>query len=1129
MGRKISRAESWSTVYKAFQNINFSAYDFTTIKRSLTDYIQLYHSENFNDYIENSEVIAQIESFAYVAEILAYRQDMNAHENFFGLAERKDSILQLAKFISYNASRNLAPRGLIKLTSVQTTQESSDSKGNSLANKKITWNDTNNSDWKEQFFILMNLVMQQQYGSVSPNDRVQVDDVLFELYRLKNRPLTNGVFGYSASSNGESYSMELVPTALNSSGPYERRPDTTSPFSILYGSDGLGDSSDTTGFFCFTKQGRLNKVRKMYDGITPNQTTRLNVKDVNETDLWVNNVDSDTGKTFTAQIVDELGRRLGASGEWVQVDIANVENVIFNTNLKRNKFEVETLDNDDVRIIYGDGEFADIPSGAFDIWYRTSTAGSGIILQNSVVNKSASFTYLDDQQKLQTFTFTFSLVNSLVNGAGTEDIERIRRFAPSIFYTQDRMVNGRDYNSYPLQDQSIAKLRAINRTFAGDSKYLAWHDPSEYYEDVKIFGDDLALFYKTSVDQVPSVGSQPLKMVRDVLQPLLTYAGVYMYHTSIGKDVPLREFTATDLGVSELSAHNTILGEIAKGMDRNDDFTIYMCYRPVYAVGSAMPLKYQWMTYNTSDTEYSDVNPSGEPSIEREATFTIDYDYSESKWTINFKTTAIMSYSPTTQFYFNNGLTKVLVNDTLNSALDNLIILGANINASGGLIGENVKLNVIGNPYSDWLPNTGQTDMNTLSVITADDNDDGVPDNTSLPNVVRSPAQITSLPVSGAFPRKPIVNVTVSGVKAGLDELSVYVNGKKFIRCITDGSSQTGYSFPKQFNESYELKDNEPEAKRWYDPEPSETFYQYIELHNGRQAADGEEVTAIQLIMPNDKSSLTAPKYIEYNAFINRGPTYTVSIQRVQFAYFTRSGSTTTDWAPVVYKDIDNARSAWLDPLQRITKRRYTGRTGLNFAWFHRTPRYHLVDPSATNLIDMFVVTRAYYEQVRRWLRGEAPIPAAPTSLDLRSSYEDILDSRMISDTVVMHPGKFKILFGAAAPVPLRCEFKVIKSSTGRNTDNELKVAIVDIIRNFFDIDQWEFGETFYATELTATIHANLPGEIDSIVLVPTASTNFFGELYEIIPDEDELFLPSISVSDIVIVEHYNNRILKQG
>lgn len=1118
MGRKISRAESWSTVYKAFQNINFSAYDFTTVKASLRDYIQLYHSENFNDYIENSEIIAQIESFAYIAEILAYRQDMNAHENFFTLAERKDSVLQLAKFISYNASRNLAPRGLVKITSIQTTQDASDTKGNSLANKKIIWNDTNNSDWKEQFFILMNLVMQQQYGSVSPNDRVQVDDVLFELYRLKNRPLTNGVFSYSASSNGETYPMELVPTALNESGPYERRPDITSPFSILYGSDGLGDASDTTGFFCFTKQGKLNKIRKNYDGITPNQTTRLNIQNINETDLWVNNVDGDSGKTFDAQIIDPLGRRLGASGEWVQVDIANVENVIFNTNLKRNKFEVETLDNDDVRIIYGDGEFADIPSGAFDIWYRTSTAGSAIILQNSVINKSASFTYLDDQQKVQTITFTFSLVNSLVNGAATEDIERIRRFAPSIFYTQDRMVNGRDYNQYPLQDQSIAKLRSVNRTFAGDSKYLAWHDPSEYYEDVKIFGDDLSLYYQTGLDSVEAVGAQPLRMARDYLQPLLTQVGVYLYHSMNGKDVPLREFTDEELGASDTSYQNTILGEIeGKMITPTPSFTLYMVYRPVYGGSTAQPLRFQWVVFNEDD-----VLANAEPSIKQEATFIIVYTRADSKWTISYRKTEIMAYSPTTQFYFNNGSNKVLVNDTLNSALDNLIVLGANVNASGGLLGENVSLNVIGNTYSQWLPNTGQMDINTMSVVTSDSNSDGVPDNMVM-NGISSATQIVSRTNTGTFPRKFDVTLDAKDVLAGRDELRVYINGRKFTRAKYVGSNIV-------IDETYIDENGVSQPVQ-----ASDALYIYFEMATPTVYADPnivgrEKVTGIQILFRSLTGTNLATHELEYQSFINRGPTLSIRIDNPQYAYFRRTTPELNDWTPVLYKDVAQARVDWGNSNVNANMKRFVGRTALNFAWFHRTPRYHLVDPSATNIIDMFVVTRAYYEEVRRWLRNEVAVaPTAPSALDLRTTYEDVLDSRMISDTVVMHPGKFKYLFGAKAISQLRCEFKVIKSSGGRTTDNELKVAIVNIIRNFFDIDQWEFGETFYATELIATIHANLPGEIDSIVLVPTATENYFGELFEVIPDEDELFLPSIDVSDVVIVEHYNSRVLKQA
>lgn len=1092
MGRQISRAESWSTVYKAFQNINFSAYDFNTIKRSLVDYIKLYHSENFNDYIENSEIIAQIEVFAYVAEILAYRQDMNAHENFFGLAERKDSILQLAKFISYNASRNIPARGLVKITSIQTTQDASDSKGNSLANKKISWNDTNNVDWKEQFFILMNLVLDQQYGSVSPNDRVQVDDVLFELYRLKNKALNNGVFSYTASANGESYPMELVPVSLDVNGPYERRPAKNAPFSILFGSDGLGDSSDTTGFFCFTKQGVLNKVRKLYDGITPNQTTQLGVQNINETDLWVNNIDSDTGETFKTEIIDPLGRRLGPSGEWMQVDIANVENVIFNTNLNRNKFEVETLDNDDVRLIFGDGEFADIPSGAFDVWYRTSTAGSSVILQNSVINKTASFTYLDHQQKIQTLTFTFSLIGSLVNGAPTEDIERIRRFAPSIFYTQDRMVNGRDYNSYPLQDQSIAKLRTVNRTFAGDSKYLAWHDPSEHYEDVKIFGDDLSLCYNTETNFVESVGLTPLRLVREIVQPLLSRVDVYLYHAIAGMSTPNREFTQIEIGTLDVNSDNTILGEIQKGLiDTSGDFDLQMCYRPAYN-GNALPIKYQWATFNERDVEI-------EPSLLSEATITLKYTRSESKWRVVFKSTQVFVYSPTTRFWFNNGENKTLVQDTLNSKLDNIVILGANINSLGGLLGTNRKLNVIGATYASWLPDTGQTLENTLSVITPDANDDGVPDDMDMPEITRtSTSSFVNKP--GIFPATFTVPVADNNVISGLDELVVDVNGKRFV------SRQSG---------AYDVADT------------SQAYYFFDEMVNSTTvAASGQVVKFIRFSFAT--KTVTSDIELDYNTFINRGSQYKVTISRVLYAYFTRDSEEVDEWYPITLDDLAVTQQKWLDPIQRLNIKRYIGRNALNFAWFHRTPRYHLVDPSPTNIMDMFVITRGYYEETRRWLRGEGNKPVAPTSLELRTSYEQLLESRMISDTVIVHSGKFKILFGGESPAQLRATFKLIKSSGGRYTDNELKVRVVDVIRNFFDIDQWEFGEAFYGTELIAAIHASLPGEIDSIVIVPESSNHLFGELFEIIPEEDELFLPEVTVSDVIIVDHYNAKTLKQ-
>jgi hypothetical protein len=125
----------------------------------------------------------------------------------------------------------------------------------------------------------------------------------------------------------------------------------------------------------------------------------------------------------------------------------------------------------------------------------------------------------------------------------------------------------------------------------------------------------------------------------------------------------------------------------------------------------------------------------------------------------------------------------------------------------------------------------------------------------------------------------------------------------------------------------------------------------------------------------------------------------------------------------------------------------------------------------------------------------------------------------MISDTVIMHSGKFKILFGSYANPELQAIIKVIRTEEGTLTDNEVKVRVVETIQLFFDITKWEFGETFYFTELASSIHRSIPTEVASVVLVPTFSRNQFGDLYEITAREDEIFQPDITVSNIEIIE----------
>jgi hypothetical protein len=209
--------------------------------------------------------------------------------------------------------------------------------------------------------------------------------------------------------------------------------------------------------------------------------------------------------------------------------------------------------------------------------------------------------------------------------------------------------------------------------------------------------------------------------------------------------------------------------------------------------------------------------------------------------------------------------------------------------------------------------------------------------------------------------------------------------------------------------------------------------------------------------------------------------------------------------------------------------RRLRGRTDFNFAWFHSAERFNLIDPSQSNIIDTFIIPRGYYTALLDWLGGELTVePDPPTSLDLRTTYGYLLDSKMISDTVILHSGLFKLLFGDKADSGLRATFKVIRPTTGKLTDNEVKTQIVSVIKTFFDINVWEFGETFYYTELAAAIHNDLNSEIDSVVIVPLSENNQFGDMFMVVAREDEILQADIGVEDIEVVQSYTSQILRQ-
>lgn len=962
MARLISRAETWQQVYEAFQQVNFAAWDYDTIKKSLLDYLKLYYpEEDFNDYIESSELIVMIELFAYFGELLAYRYDMNAHENIMDNADRKESVLRLAKFLSYNSSRNIPARGLVKITSINSTEQIFDSRGVDLTNKTIYWNDLNNDQWKDQFLTVMNRVLEQSFGSVLPSDRVQVQDVVFELYGLNNNTLNNNVISYNVNITGQTYPMELVSSQLDEYGPYEKRPEKNLQMNVLYLSDGLGDSSDNTGFFFFTKQGSIQRTTATFDGVMPNQTFDILIKNSNEIDVWVNNIDP-----LTQTVIVGDGSTSLRAGEWVKVDVANSQNIIFNTNPNRNKFEIETLTDDQLRIIFGDGNFANIPSGLFEIWTRTSANADLVIPSNVIQNVNASIPYSDNNGKKQTLSFSFSLVDSIQNAAPSEDIEHIKRIAPAVYYTQDRMVNGRDYNEFMLQDNSILKLRAINRTFAGDSKYIEWHDPKEYYDNVKMFSDDGVIYFNTyNVEQRIAPNSLPAPdfaanasltnaLITNFIEPLLSSDDFYTRALLSGTIPSLirTKFTQTEK-IKIQSALSSAVNASPRTILIN-----YNVQTNSWYVNNDQSLNW-WISAEIQTDGY---------------------------WDVKFAGNRVIIHSDSLDFWITNNDTKTITYDTLNGNNDQIVILSANIDPSGNMLASNYLLNAVKHYVYENGENKGLDSINDLILIPGDSNGDGIPDYVTLP----------------------------------------------------------------------------------------------------------------YLISPNT--------YVYFNR----------ECDSCEWTYVPYSSTAVASFEA----DQDAGTELW---------KREQGREGINFLWMHRTPRYHLVDPSPSNIIDMFVVTRGYYTAMKQWLANRIDQkPTSPTPFELKSTYNYLIESKMITDTLILHPGKIKLLFGANANDSLKCSFKVIRTANKSLTNNQIKASIVDAVNSYFDINNWEFGQTFYFTDLASYIHTKLPNDISSVVLIPSYNTHVFGDMFQVYAKEDEILQPSISVNEIEIVDSFNPKILKQ-
>jgi hypothetical protein len=347
--------QDWTKIYQTFREADFQSFDYETLRKSMIEYLRTYYPEDFNDFTDSSEYIALVDLIAFLGQSLAFRADLNARENFIDTAERRDSILKLARLVSYNPKRSTPASGFLKFDSVSTSEAIFDSTGVNLTNLVVNWNDSSNDNWLEQFTTILNASLVSTQAIGKPGASKTLSGVKNDEYTIDTVAGITPTYPFTASIAGVRYPFEIVSaTSSNENYIYESTPAPGASFNFVYRNDNQGNASNNTGYFLFFKQGELQSLDFVIRESLPNRIVNINFDNINNNDVWLYSLNSSSG-------LDSL---------WTQVLAVNGINVIYNNLSERNLYSVTSRANDQVDLVFGDGSFTNIPVGNFRIYYR---------------------------------------------------------------------------------------------------------------------------------------------------------------------------------------------------------------------------------------------------------------------------------------------------------------------------------------------------------------------------------------------------------------------------------------------------------------------------------------------------------------------------------------------------------------------------------------------------------------------------------------------------------------------------------------------------------------------------------------------------------------------------------------
>lgn len=462
----------WQVAYESFLEADYAAYEYNTIYESMVNYIRKHYSDDFNDFIRNSELMAHVNLLAYLGQGYAFRNDVNAKENFMDDAIRRESIINIASTLTYKVRRNVPAHGLLKITSISTTENINDSDGMSLSNRRIYWNQRGLPTWYDSFIKIVESSFKRQNRFGRPFQKVRGQNYRLEVYEVNQEKNDSYVFPFFKSINGKNLRFEVVPSVIENDTIVERHPSTIDPFTIVYQNHGDGNDSADTGFFLQFKQGLLQSRDFFYTTPKIDRSEIVDIKNINDSDVWLHQI-------------DENGNLLEY---WYDVPKESGQNIIYNEIPldQRNIYFSKTKSHDKVEILYGDGNFSLAPTNHMRVWVRQSENERYSIRKHDMSEIELNIPYINQNGKPHTLTVYLTNEQDINTAQVSESIESIKKNLREDHYRQTRMVTIEDYNIFPFERNPLRKLVTLNRDNASKSRYpfLETHDPTGMHSNL---------------------------------------------------------------------------------------------------------------------------------------------------------------------------------------------------------------------------------------------------------------------------------------------------------------------------------------------------------------------------------------------------------------------------------------------------------------------------------------------------------------------------------------------------------------------------------------------------------------------------------------------------------------------